>query len=131
MTLHVILPLPPSVNHSLIPIRLGKVLRMAKSQQSRSWAQEAAWRVREARGHDKPLGGSLAVLIRVSVHRNRDIDNIAKPLLDALVKGGAIKDDRYVDKIAVQRHPVRGKETGAHVWVWRLEEPAETTLTIA
>lgn len=38
--------------------------------------------------------------------RRRDIDNLLKPLLDALTHGGAIADDELFDELTITRQSV-------------------------
>ena len=59
----------------------------------------------------KPVGyeGKVSVNIQYAPPdlKIRDIDNIVKPIFDSLSKCGLILDDRQVDKLVVERLPVR------------------------
>ncbi len=52
-----------------------------------------------------PLDGRLAVaiLLHQPDRRGRDIDNVVKPLLDALTAAGVWLDDAQIDRLQVQR----------------------------
>ena len=50
--------------------------------------------------------------------RTRDIDNILKPTLDALVEAGLFHDDAQVDRLTVKRGPVcKGGKATVYVGV--------------
>jgi len=54
------------------------------------------------------LSGSVrvAILANPPDRRQRDLDNLLKPLLDALAHGGMIENDRFVDDLRIVRGPV-------------------------
>lgn len=64
--------------------------------------------------------GSARLEVHVVLHapdrRIRDLDNILKPLLDALVQAGLFDDDSQVDRLTVERGEVV-KGGGAEVKV--------------
>lgn len=86
------LPWPPSVNHCFSVVRGRPVL----SKDVRVYRQVVRSILRSARM--KPLLGPL--MIRIDAfppdRRRRDLDNILKPLLDALEHGGAFCDDSQI-----------------------------------
>ncbi len=51
------------------------------------------------------MEGRLSV--KIDMHppdaRRRDVDNVLKPLLDALQHGGAFRDDSQIDKLTIER----------------------------
>jgi crossover junction endodeoxyribonuclease RusA len=51
----------------------------------------------------KPMAGpvSMAVTLVPGDHRRRDIDNVLKPLLDALTHGRAWEDDSQVKRLSI------------------------------
>lgn len=92
--------LPPSSNHRLLPIK-G---RQIKAPAYRNWLDRAACSIAAQLPRDHaPLKGALFSLVGVIFpdKRKRDIDNILKPVNDALVKGGAIHDDSLLTWQAV------------------------------
>ncbi len=90
------LPYPPSAN------RLWRVVKgkPIKSAEYRGWLESAAWLVKAAtgpRGLKGPYG--LSVAAGRPDKRARDLDNLLKPLSDAMKAGGAIRDDSDCQKI--------------------------------
>lgn len=94
-----VLPLPPSVNHSHINVRHGRRLMRIRSEATRQFLVEAAWLARkwslETRWMvPKP---SEKVIVRLWVFwpdkRRRDTDNIWKLTLDSMT-GILWADDR-------------------------------------
>jgi len=69
--------------------------------------KEAVSLVRQAR-RSLSFTGPVAVVafLHPPDRRVRDIDNTAKPLLDALVKGGLIKSDYQVSLLLLKREEV-------------------------
>lgn len=91
---------PPSVNHYWIKGK-NKTNRLSK---------RAVHFVEVMKRFIDPIGyqGPVSVQIEYAApdNKTRDIDNIVKPCLDALSKGGLILDDSQVDKLVVERLPV-------------------------
>jgi len=51
-------------------------------------------------------GLSVEVYLHFRDKRKRDVDNVCKPLLDALQHAGAFKDDSQVDKLYLERREI-------------------------
>lgn len=70
----------------------------------RAWTNEALWGFKEQKA--QPIKGKVALHFRVVAPdgRIRDIDNLAKGLLDVLVKGQIIEDDsnRIVRRLTLE-----------------------------
>lgn len=49
-----------------------------------------------------------------------DIDNFLKPLLDCIVKKGWIEDDRYIQKLIVEKR--KAKIEGFSIMIWKDKE---------
>jgi crossover junction endodeoxyribonuclease RusA len=107
------LPHPPSINHYWR--RVG-----AKTLISREGRRFRERVVAALASHNRqPVAGPLAV--EVDVHppdnRRRDIDNIAKALLDALQHGGAYADDGQIVRLTITRCQVApGGKTVVRIW---------------
>lgn len=110
------LPMPPSVNHYFIE-RVVKSKQTGKHIVLKTPGPDAlAFRKRvsecllEQRIPLHVLSGKLRVTISVLPpdRRRRDLDNLLKPLLDALVRAALIEDDSMIDDLRIHRlglHP--------------------------
>lgn len=95
------LPVPPSTNNLFLNVRgRGRIA----SPQYRAWRTEAGLKLNLA----KPMPfGKAKVQVTLFVPRKparRDIDNFAKGPLDLLVSHKVIDDDRYVERLNIERH---------------------------
>lgn len=101
------LPYPPSANRLWRQVR-GRVIRSAQYE---TWLNAAMWEVKYAvsRTYDrKGVAGpyALTVLVCPPDRRERDIDNLLKPISDALAKGGAVQNDRLCQRIEAEWDPL-------------------------
>lgn len=96
----VVLPIPPSANHLRIPSR-G---RLITAPEYRTWQEAAHLLVRAGMRPVERYPVAVIVTLRTPDKR-RDLDNVCKPCIDALVAGGVLVDDnvRHIDGI-VLRH---------------------------
>lgn len=106
------LPWPPSVNHYWRNFR-G---RMVIGARGRAYRHAAIAAIRDQRIPADGLGGPLSVTLIAFPpdRRRRDLDNLQKALLDAVVAAGVIEDDSNIDELTVSRGAVWPR--GA-VWV--------------
>jgi crossover junction endodeoxyribonuclease RusA len=113
MTINLMLPWPPSVNHYWRSVTMpGKkggpsVARHLISKAGRDYKTAVAAVVAGADAGQR-LSGRLAVRIELFPpdKRQRDIDNSIKATLDALVSAGVFEDDSQVDRLEVVRADV-------------------------
>ena len=93
------LPYPPSANR-IWRTHKGRTLL---SKNARDYRKAVTWCLRTAQAIR--LEGRLSV--EITVHppdkRRRDIDNVVKPILDALQYAGLYDDDSQIDRLLVQR----------------------------
>lgn len=114
------LPWPPSVNgYWRSPNRGPLAGRTLISVEGRKFRLAA---VAALLAQGRPLR-PLTVCLRVEVHvwppdrRRRDLDNLAKPVLDALTHGNVISDDSLIDDLRLVRmEPVRDGRIGLSIW---------------
>lgn len=94
-----LLPFPPTMNTYWRNVR-GKTLI---SKAGREYRRSVSDRLAMRRG--KSYGGRLRVEVFVTVpdRRRRDLDNMLKPLLDALQHGGLYADDEQIDDLRIRR----------------------------
>ena len=98
------LPFPPTLNTCFqnIPGR-GRVV----TPRYREWINEALWVLKSQRSVMHETEVSISIGLVAPDKRNRDCDNLIKPVLDLLVKGRVLKDDsqKYVRKVSVEWKP--------------------------
>lgn len=99
----IIKDMPPSANklRNHFVDGAGK-LRSSKTKRYADWKQATAWEIAASRPGkiDGPYSLSLAVQRDWRSKRARDIDNIIKPVSDALVAAGVIKDDCLAERVS-------------------------------
>ena len=90
------LPYPPSINHYYIK---GRILSK-KAREYRASVDKEVYLIDkfEIDGHVLPLEGGLAMslLAHPPDRRNRDLDNILKPLKDAMEHAGVYENDNQI-----------------------------------
>jgi crossover junction endodeoxyribonuclease RusA len=108
--LSVVMPWPPSINGYFASVR-GRLVLSKRGREYRK-ATAGVWRWE-------------TIEERVSIHieayppdrRRRDLDNILKATLDALVHAGAISDDSLIDQLSISRE--EPTEDGVlHVYIY-------------
>ena len=101
--LTIILPWPPSVNSYWRSVNGRNIL----SKKGRIYKQAAARAVLAA-GANKHLSGRLRVRLVAYPPNNarRDLDNLAKGLLDAMQAAGVYLDDSQIDDLHIIRAEV-------------------------
>ena len=113
------LPYPPSVNHYWR--RVGP--RTLISREGRTFRQNVCALLATGDGNGPrkpPSGGRIALAMDAFPpdRRRRDLDNIAKPVLDALEHAGVYEDDSQIDLLVTRRRAVTAR---GHVEI-RLDE---------
>lgn len=105
--MRIVLPWPPSINHYWRNYR-G---RMVISQDGRLYRQTVAYRILEQGIPRDNLNCRLQVSIDAYPpdKRRRDLDNIQKALLDAIVAADVIEDDSLIDALSILRHDAEGE----------------------
>lgn len=96
------LPWPPSMNGYWRSFRGRQII----SKRGREFREQAVAAIKMQ--HGKTMSGRLCAKIELYPpdRRRRDIDNLLKPLLDALTHGGAIADDELFDELTITRQSV-------------------------
>ena len=100
--LELTLPWPPSINHYWRNYRGRTVI----SQDGRQYRLDVSYRILEQGIPRDNLNCRLQVTIDAYPpdKRRRDLDNIQKALLDAIVAADVIEDDSLIDALSITRH---------------------------
>jgi len=93
------LPVPPSANQLFVIVGRKRV----KSKDYVAWIQSlVSWIPHDTERLEKEKT-PYHVRIYANISHRRDIDNLAKPVLDALVRQRIVTDDRWCDCLYVER----------------------------
>ena len=100
------LPYPPSINHYWRHVGPRTLI----SRQGRAFRKNVCALLGGGGPRKPPAGGRIALCMDAFPpdRRRRDLDNIQKPVLDALEHAGVYEDDSQIDLlISRRREPVR------------------------
>lgn len=114
MSGHVTLPYPPSINHYWRHFR-GRVVT---SQEGRAYREDVCALLAGGGVRKPPSGGRIALCMDAFPpdRRRRDLDNIQKPLLDAMQHAGVYEDDSQIDLLVTRRREcVKGGKLDVHL----------------
>jgi len=79
------------------------------SKDGRAWKKNALALAQLQRGRAVTITGDVVVTMAVHFRdRRRDLDNVAKPILDLLQAAELIGNDRQVSRLVLTRHIDRG-----------------------
>lgn len=99
------LPWPPSINHYYAVVRGRKIL----SKRGRQYKIDSSVEMlRQGVSRHTSEKDRYCVVINANPpnKRKHDLDNLIKPILDALTDYGAIEDDSQVDDLRIQRFEI-------------------------
>lgn len=101
----ILLPAPPSANELFG--RNPFTRKMHRSRKYKDWQEGCGYVLvnRRAKNKIKRLSPDCTYGLSIvsNIARNRDLDNIAKPLIDLLVAFEITPDDRYLDTLSMFR----------------------------
>ncbi len=96
--------MPPSANGMRSHFIDGGKVRSVKSKTYAAWKKAAAWEI--AAGRPGKVDGPYRLYIAAQrdwrSKRARDIDNIIKPVSDALVAAGIVTDDSLAESVSAK-----------------------------
>lgn len=116
------LPYPPSVNELFASVKSPHAgyIRV-KTQKYRDWSREAGQAILMQRvAHIRPHPDRVRIEIRATPpkdKRKRDLDNLAKGILDSLVEFHVIADDSRVEDLHLSWDR-DWPDVGVRVFVW-------------
>jgi len=101
------LPWPPSINEYWKP---GKTLAgrstMYMTPRAKLFRNDSIWLIKSQLRRYEPIPGALSVKIVLTPPRNiGDIDNVIKPIFDALTHARVIGDDKQIKHMEVWIKP--------------------------
>lgn len=106
------LPYPVTVNKMYTNIPgVGRV----KTKQYRTWHKQAKDSLWGQKIDFIPGNVQVTISVKRPDNRKRDIDNLAKGILDFLVKNKIIDDDRHIQRLVIEW--VYGGDNGATIEV--------------
>ena len=108
------LPWPPSINHYWRHV--GR--RVLISREGRTFRKNVCALLGGGGPRKPPAGGRIALCMDAFPpdRRRRDLDNLQKPVLDALEHAGVYLDDSQIDLLLTRRRePVKGGKLDIHV----------------
>lgn len=100
------LPWPPSINHYWRHVMMGRRRATLISREGRTFRTNVCALLAGGNGPRKPpAGGRIALAMDAFPpdRRRRDLDNIQKPVLDALEHAGVYEDDSQIDLLLTRR----------------------------
>lgn len=105
------LPFPPSVNHYWRSVN-GRVLISKDGREYRKAVykevinQIQGLRIAGGVWFASPVRADVSIIAYMPDNRRRDLDNLLKASLDAIVSAGVIEDDSHIDRLKIERGEV-------------------------
>lgn len=103
--------------------------RQIKSPEYRKWMDAASWQMRSqltAQNQFEALASDVFVSVAVTFpdRRKRDIDNVLKPVNDAMVKSRVIEDDSLISCQVVYRQGIVKGVAKVEVFIYTSKDEA-------
>ena len=100
------MPYPPTANNLFVNRKGGR----AKSPAYHAWMTEALWRLQASKPGTVEGAYHLEIFAAAPDRRARDIDNLIKPLSDAITQAGIVSDDSMAQSVYAtwEAEPVKG-----------------------
>jgi len=112
------LPFPPSLNGNWKAGGGG----IYASPRYKAWKEEAGWEIRRQKPAKIDGRFEAEMVFARPDERKRDLDNLAKPVLDALKAANVIEDDSLASRLTLAWGPIIGSTKGARISLWPFDE---------
>jgi Holliday junction resolvase RusA-like endonuclease len=113
----IILLKPPSINHIYGYTSRGGFARSYITKEGQIWFAKAIEDITRQNRRKIPIESELEVSIDLYTARRQDVDNIIKPILDALAKAGVMKNDAQIYRVSVEKFKCPVAEQRAEILV--------------
>lgn len=102
MQQELIVPFPPSLNNAFSQNR--RTGRRFKTRRYSQWQAQAMWLIKLNKLRRVEGPARITVTLHAKDRRHRDADNLLKPIIDSLVRGGVLAgdDERYVREVSAR-----------------------------
>lgn len=114
--MNLVIPIPPSTNNLFMTVKIKGAMRRIKTNEYRAWIERAAWQVHSQVGSgtiQSPVEVTLTITGGKGFNRQRDLDNLLKPVLDLLVASRVIQGDNVNHVVKVSAHYLPGNGDSA------------------
>lgn len=112
MAMSVILDMPPSLNNAFVNVPgRGRV----RSRRYEAWRNAAHYDVIAQHPGPRLVQPPYKVTLSFPIRARADLDNLIKPVLDALTLAKVIVDDKHVVEIVARKNCATPKRCIAHV----------------
>jgi Holliday junction resolvase RusA-like endonuclease len=105
------LPKPPSINHIYGYTSRGGFARSYITREGKVWFEIAGELLKKKYKKKTPIKTEVEIwIVLYTNYYRQDVDNIAKPILDALQKNGVLENDALVYKIDIEKYKCKKEE---------------------
>jgi Holliday junction resolvase RusA-like endonuclease len=97
---------PPTINHLYAYTCQRGFASSYITKEGKAWFEETAWKIKSQWKKKTPIETPCEIWIELYSAYRQDVDNVLKPILDALQKNGVVKNDSLFEKLDIQKFKV-------------------------